>query len=110
MNAFRNPFSVLILDNCRAHHLNIDEIWDKYSILVLYLPPYSPHLNPIERLFACLKAHIKRLIYDTAGPKKSPRELWIQLPLCCQRNFDFQSVIKSTYQVDPLTGQVRVRI
>ncbi len=27
----------------------------------LYLPPYSPDLNPIEQAFSKLKAHLRRL-------------------------------------------------
>ncbi|KAI0055788.1 hypothetical protein BV25DRAFT_1815140 [Artomyces pyxidatus] len=27
---------------------------------LLYLPPYSPDLNPIEEAFSCLKAWIRR--------------------------------------------------
>ena len=110
MNSFPNPFSVLILDNCRAHQLDIDEIWEKHSILVLYLPPYSPHLNPIERLFACLKAHIKRLVYNAAGSKQSPKDLWIQSLRYCQTHFDFHRVIINTYQVDEMTGKINIRI
>lgn len=30
------------------------------GVLLVYLPPYSPDLNPIEELFAELKAFIKR--------------------------------------------------
>jgi transposase len=30
------------------------------GVLLLYLPPYSPHLNPIEEFFAELKAFIKK--------------------------------------------------
>ena len=28
---------------------------------VLYLPPYSPDLNPIEQAFSKLKAHLRRI-------------------------------------------------
>jgi hypothetical protein len=32
----------------------------KASVKLLYLPPYSPDLNPIEEFFAELKAFIKK--------------------------------------------------
>ncbi len=27
----------------------------------MYLPPYSPDLNPIEKMFAKLKAHLRKV-------------------------------------------------
>jgi transposase len=30
-------------------------------MLVLFLPPYSPDLNPIEMAFSKLKAHLRRI-------------------------------------------------
>lgn len=42
----------IILDNARAHKNNKLEEYLKTSRIVLhYLPPYSPNLNPIERLW-----------------------------------------------------------
>jgi len=36
------------------------------KIQILYLPPYSPELNPIERLWQYLKNHLlKNKIYDS---------------------------------------------
>ena len=34
---------------------------------VLYLPPYSPDLNPIEMAFSKLKAHFRRIGARTFG-------------------------------------------
>ena len=31
---------------------------------LLFLPPYSPDLNPIERFWSALKARIRRLLTD----------------------------------------------
>lgn len=51
---------VVILDNLAAHksataaeHLRQKGAW------FLFLPPYSPDLNPIEMAFAKLKAHLR---------------------------------------------------
>ena len=36
------------------------------NIEIIYLPPYSPELNPVERLWLYIKQHtIKNKIYDT---------------------------------------------
>jgi len=44
----------LILDNSRYHHANLLKPWlnhHKHEIILEFLPPYSPQLNPIERVW-----------------------------------------------------------
>ena len=51
--SFSRPRQILVLDNASWHkaaRLN----WGKFQ--PLYLPPYSPDLNPIERLWLLIKA------------------------------------------------------
>lgn len=44
-----NMHHVLIMDNCRTHHaLLVKNRLKELGIQVLFLPPYSPELNPIE--------------------------------------------------------------
>ena len=53
----RNP--LLILDNVRFHHSpNIVNLMNNLGVEVMYLPAYSPDLNPIEQVFSCIKAHL----------------------------------------------------
>ena len=41
---------VVIMDNMRSHHAKIvTELMDKSGSSYLYLPPYSPDLNPVEK-------------------------------------------------------------
>ena len=55
------PKSVLIMDNASFHHsANIEQLCVEAGVKLLYLPPYSPDLNPIEEFFAELKTFIKR--------------------------------------------------
>jgi transposase len=45
---------VLLLDNARYHHAKLHQEWrqkHKDDIELLFLPSYSPDLNPIERLW-----------------------------------------------------------
>jgi len=45
---------LLILDNARYHHAKIILPWlekNKRKIELFFLPPYSPELNPIERVW-----------------------------------------------------------
>jgi len=55
------PKSVLIMDNASFYHsATIDQLCVEAGVKLLYLPPYSPDLNPIEEFFAELKSFIKR--------------------------------------------------
>lgn len=55
------PRSVLVMDNASFHRTpEIKEMCDAAGVKLLYLPPYSPDLNPIEEFFAELKAFIKK--------------------------------------------------
>ena len=69
----QNPHSILVLDNCTIHHINeVREVLQKASILTLFLPPYSPDLNPLEELFSYVKQYLKRhddLLYSIPNPQ-----------------------------------------
>jgi len=55
---------VMIMDNARIHHeTSVKEVLENYN--VLYLPAYSPVLNPIELWFGCLKKHVAKNYYYT---------------------------------------------
>ena len=48
----------LIIDNAKYHHANLHRTWrqDQAPDFVLdYLPPYSPDLNPIERVWKLVR-------------------------------------------------------
>ena len=49
--------SVLIMDNASFHCLDkIRQMCDDTGVLLLYLPPYSPDVNPIEEMWRCLES------------------------------------------------------
>lgn len=55
--------NVLVLDNGRfykANNLTIPE-----NARLIFLPPYSPELNPIERLWQDLKDHLGFHLHET---------------------------------------------
>ena len=50
----------MIMDNASIHHADqvINSLKD-LGVLVYFLPPYSPDLNPIEELFSKVKSVVK---------------------------------------------------
>jgi len=43
----------IVMDNLRAHHCKgVDELIRSVGAIPLYLPPYSPDLNPIEKMWS----------------------------------------------------------
>jgi len=61
MNPYLGPESVLVIDNCRIHHVpGVQELCDERGVKLMYLPPYSPDYNPIEECFSFVKADIRR--------------------------------------------------
>ena len=56
------PGSVVILDNLSTHKSpRAAKALREHGCWFLFLPPYSPDLNPIEMAFAKLKAHLRRI-------------------------------------------------
>lgn len=61
MNPYPQPHSVLVLDNCAIHHVDgVEERCHNAGVKLVYLPPYSPDLNPIEEAFSAFKAYARR--------------------------------------------------
>jgi len=55
------PGDIVVLVNLSAHKVpSVREAIEAAGARLLYLPPYSPDFNPIEQLFAKLKALLRR--------------------------------------------------
>lgn len=60
------PGQVVVLDNLGAHlRPKVRELVEATGALLVYLPPYSPDLNPIESMFSKLKAALRALAART---------------------------------------------
>ena len=56
------PGDVVVMDNLRTHHMQaVGELLHAAGAEVFYLPPYSPDLNPIEKLWSKVKAILRKL-------------------------------------------------
>lgn len=50
-----------MIDNASFYHSErIQQMCDDAGVVLLYLPPYSPDLNPIEEFFRELKTYIRQ--------------------------------------------------
>ena len=57
-----SPGTVVILDNLATHrNAEAAQAMRAAGCWFLFLPPYSPDLNPIELAFSKLKAHLRRI-------------------------------------------------
>lgn len=56
------PRTVVVLDNLSTHRSpRAAKALHRKGCWFLFLPPYSPDLNPIEMAFSKLKAHLRRI-------------------------------------------------
>lgn len=52
---------IVVMDNLPAHKIaNVRQLIEAAGVILLYLPPYSPDLNPIEMAFAKIKALLRK--------------------------------------------------
>ena len=52
---------IIVMDNMRFHHAKaVEQLLDSSKVTYLYLPPYSPDLNPIEKMWSKLKAFLRK--------------------------------------------------
>ena len=62
---------IVICDNLPAHKVaQVQSIVEARGATIKYLPPYSPDLNPIENVFAKLKALLRK------AAERSYEKLW----------------------------------
>ncbi|WP_144402272.1 IS630 family transposase [Francisella tularensis] len=56
------PKTTIVMDNASFHKSSkLIEIANKFDVQILYLPPYSPDLNPIEKVWANFKKIFRKV-------------------------------------------------
>ena len=65
------PGDLVVLENLASHKVaGVRQAIESAGATLLYLPPYSPDLNPIEKLFAKLKALLRQ------AARRTVKALW----------------------------------
>jgi transposase len=68
------PGDIVVLDNLSSHKVaGVKQAIAAADATLIYLPPYSPDLNPLEKLFAKLKALLRK------AAKRSVDALWNEI-------------------------------
>ncbi len=68
------PGDIVIADNLSSHKVaGIKEAIESTGATLRYLPPYSPDLNPIEKMFSKLKALLRK------AAKRTVDALWTEI-------------------------------
>lgn len=84
-----NPRSVLVLDNASIHHLErIEEIIGGVGARIIFLPPYSPDLMPLEEVFAKVKSILKANDKAYVTTSNQMANLLVKMAFCTVTNND----------------------
>ena len=55
-----SPCSILVMDNWSGHGIDdVINLIEDVGVLLFFLPPYSPNLNPIEEAFSFVKSELR---------------------------------------------------
>jgi transposase len=69
-----NPGDIVVMDNLAAHKVDgVRRAIEAAEAKLLYLPPYSPDLNPIEMAFSKLKTLLR------GAAERSVEALWLRI-------------------------------
>jgi transposase len=69
MNPYPEMRSTLVLDNCRIHHNEaLLQLVQAFGCHILFLPAYSPDLNPIEESFSACKYNFPLVCISVLNP------------------------------------------
>ncbi len=72
-------FKIIVLDNGAFHHSK--SLVLPHNIALLFLPPYSPELNPAEKVWYYLKDQLANLLFKTLDELSDKLQQIIQTTL-----------------------------
>ena len=84
LNPWPLPKSIVIMDNAKIHLFReLEQTIHQTGARLIFLPPYSPELNPIEVLFGQLKRWIQKHA-NLVFPLYPERVLEVAMPKCTE--------------------------
>ena len=87
-----NPRSIVLMDNASIHHMErIHDIITGVGARLCYLPPYSPDLMPLEKVFSKVKYILRN--NDNAYLSTSDPEELVKLAFCAVTKRDCNNYI-----------------
>ena len=88
-----SPGDIVVLDNLLCHKVaGVQEAIESRGAQLLYLPPYSPDLNPIEQAFAKLKALLRKSAPAMASGMPSPKSSGSSALTSAATSFEAQDI------------------
>lgn len=56
-----NQGDIVIMDNLSSHKVTgVEDLIESAGAMILFLPPYSPDLNPIEQMWSKIKSYLRK--------------------------------------------------
>lgn len=107
--------SLLVMDNAKLHHAELLEetrTWEtletQYNIHHLFLPPYSPFLNPIELVFNTVKYRLDSVNLDRQNLKQHVQEQFemITEEECQSYFFSVEKFYQPCQEELPFSGKI----
>jgi len=93
MSRYLGDREAIIVMDCAGWHKSQALVVPK-NITIIYLPPYSPELNPVERFWKFIKQNtIKNKVYDTLDDLENELSNFIKalspntIALACRINY-----------------------
>ena len=67
----------MVIDNASIHKgFEIYDIAEDFNVNIIYLPPYSPDLNPIEKVWGNFKNILRRIRHKYDDFKVAIKAAW----------------------------------
>jgi transposase len=98
---YKNQQIYVVLDNARYQHCNfIKELAEKLNINLVFLPPYSPNLNLIERVWRYIKKDVLSNKYYECANKfhQAIKNAVVDINQCQKAKEDMKSLLTHSFQ------------
>lgn len=99
----QNELKAIIIDNAGFHSLKKYDIPE--NIILIRIPPYTPELNPAEKIWHYIKQHYKNKVFDNLSNVKKWLHEFIRLNL---NKENIMSITKNAFYNETFIAQFDV--